>query len=76
MFFIIAQIPSDPPTSFYALSWIVLGAMATALVYVFRQWQAEKRNCTQNYLDTIEELMDALHGQLDNPDEVDITNVK
>lgn len=77
MFFmmLILQMPTDPPTSFYALSWIALGAMAAALVYVFRLLQAERRNCTQNYLDTIERLMAALHEQLDNPEDVDITGV-
>lgn len=70
------QMPTDPPTSFYALSWIALGAMAAALVYVYRQGQAERRNCTRRYLDTIDRLMEALHDQLDNPDDVDITDIK
>lgn len=76
MFLLLVQMPTDPPTSFYALSWIALGAMAAALVYVFRQWQAEKRNCTQRYIKTIDRLMAALHNQVDEPDEVDITDVK
>lgn len=76
MFMFLVQMPTDPPTTFYALSWIALGAMAAALVYVFRQWQTEKRNCTQQYLDIIDELMVALHNQLDEPEDVDITNVK
>lgn len=62
----LSQIPTDPPTSFYALSWIALGAMAAALVYVFRQWQAEKRNCTRYYLETIERLIGALDEQDEN----------
>lgn len=72
----LAQMPTDPPTSFYALSWIALGAMAAALVYVYRQGQAERRNCTQRYLKTIDRLMSALHAQLENPEDVDITDVK
>jgi hypothetical protein len=72
MFIFLGQLPTDPPTSFYALSWIALGAMAGALVYVFRQWQRERRNCTQKYIETIDRLMAALHDQLDNPENVDI----
>ncbi len=72
----LSQIPTDPPTSFIALQWLSLGALAGALVYVFRQWQFERKNCTQNYLNTIERLMEALHDQLDDPDEVDITDIK
>lgn len=70
------QMPTDPPTSFVALQWVSLGALASALVYVFRQWQIDRRNCTQNYLKTIDRLMQALHDQLDNPEDVDITDVK
>lgn len=73
LFFV--QMPTDPPTSFYALSWIALGAMAAALVYVYRQGQAERRNCTQRYIKTIDRLMTALHDQLDEPDDVDIRDV-
>lgn len=76
MLILLAQIPTDPPTSFYALSWIALGAMAAALAYVYRQGQAERRNCTQRYIKTIDRLLDALHDQLDDPDDVDITGVK
>ncbi len=71
----LAQMPTDPPTSFYALSWIALGAMAAALIYVVRAWQAEKKNCTDRYKNTIDRLMLALYGQLDDPDDVDITDV-
>lgn len=73
--FLLAQISADPPTSFYALSWIALGAMAAALVYVFRQWQAEKRNCTKQYLETIDRLMDALHDKEEEPFQLDINDV-
>lgn len=72
---ILTQMPTDPPTSFYALSWIALGAMAAALVYVFRHWQAEKKNCTDRYKQTIDRLLAALHDQLDDEHEVDITDV-
>lgn len=66
------QMPTDPPTSFYALSWIALGAMAAALVYVYRQGQAERRKRTERDEQTIDKLVAALHDQLDNPEEVDI----
>lgn len=72
---LIFQMPTDPPVSFYALSWIALGAMAAALVYVFRQWQRERKNCTDRYKKTIDRLMAAVYDQLDKPD-VDITDVK
>lgn len=73
---LLLQMPTDPPTSFAVLQWLSLGALSGALVYVFRQWQIERRNCTQNYLDTIDLLMAALHEQLDNPEDVDINDVK
>jgi hypothetical protein len=59
--FLLSQLPTDAPTSFIALNWIMTGALVAALVYVFRQWQSEKRNCTKQYLETIEKLMQALH---------------
>lgn len=70
---ILLQISTEPPDSFIALQWASLGAISAALVYVFRQWQIERKNCIQRYLETIDRLMAALHDQLDNPDDVDIT---
>lgn len=77
MFFMIfiEQMPTDPPTSFAALQWVMVGMLTAALVYVFRQWQAEKKNCTKQYLEIIDELMETLRVQNDNPEEVDITDV-
>lgn len=75
MFFLL-QLPTDPPPDFAALQWVALGAMAAALVYVFRLWQVEKRNCTQQYLDTIDQLMEALHDKEEEPTQLDITDVK
>lgn len=77
MFFmmILLQMPTDPPTSFVALQWLSLGALAGALVYVFRQWQIERKNCTDRYIKTIDRLMKALHDQLDDDHDVDITDV-
>lgn len=75
LLFLLSQMPTDPPTSFAALQWIALGALSGALVYIFRQWQNEKKNCTERYLETIDKLMEALHEQLDNPDSVDITDM-
>lgn len=63
--FLAHQMPSDPPTTLAAMNWVVIGGLVAALVYVFRAWQKEKRNCVQNYLDTIDELMTALHDQID-----------
>lgn len=73
---LLSQMPTDPPTSFIALQWVSLGALAGALVYVFRQWQRERKNCTDRYIKTIDRLMEALHDQLDNPEDVDINGVK
>ena len=75
LLFLLLQMPTDPPTSFAALQWIALGALSAALAYVFRLWQIEKKNCTERYLETIDKLMAALHNQLDNPEDVDITDV-
>lgn len=74
--FFLSQIPSDAPTSFAALQWVSLGMMAAALVYVFRAWQADKKNCTDRYKNTIDRLMAALHDQLEEPDDVDISDMK
>ena len=70
------QMPTDPPTTLAAFNWVVIGGLVAALVYVFRLWQTEKRNCTKQYLDTIDKLMDALHDQNENVDHVDINDVK
>jgi hypothetical protein len=65
--FLLLQMPTDAPTSFIALNWIMTGALVAALVYVFRQWQQEKKNCTQQYLDQIDRLMEALHDKPEEP---------
>lgn len=57
------QMPTDPPATLAAFNWVVIGGLVGALVYVFRLWQSEKRNCTKMYLETIDRLMEALHEQ-------------
>jgi hypothetical protein len=61
------QMPTDPPTDFIALNWVMTGALTAALIYVFRQWQKEKRNCTAQYLEQIDRLMEALHDKEEEP---------
>lgn len=79
MFFIfmmfLVQMPTDPPTTLAAFNWVVIGGLVGALVYVFRQWQRERKNCTDRYIATIDRLMGALHDQLDSPEDVDINGV-
>lgn len=70
------QMPGEAPTQFYVLSWLALGAMVAALVYVFRAWQADKKNCTDRYKSTIDRLLVALHDQLDDDNDIDINDVK
>ena len=70
------QMPTDPPATLAAFNWVVIGGLVAALVYVFRLWQAEKRNCTKQYLETIDALMDALHDKSEESFEVDINDVK
>lgn len=67
---ILAQMPTDPPATLAAFNWVVIGGLVAALVYVFRLWQTEKRNCTKQYLETIDKLMEALHesDESDMPD--------
>jgi hypothetical protein len=72
--FLLSQLPTDPPTTLAAMNWVVIGGLVGALVYVFRQWQKERRNCTQRYIETIDELMSALHDQLENPEVVDLSD--
>lgn len=64
--FLFLQMPSDPPTTLAAMNWIVIGGLVAALVYVFRAWQNEKRNCVQQDRETIERLLEALHEQVDD----------
>jgi uncharacterized integral membrane protein len=66
--FLILQLPTDPPATLAAFNWVVIGGLVAALVYVFRLWQLEKKNCTQRYIETIDKLMDALHDQVDDDD--------
>ena len=74
--FLILQLPAEAPDSFAALQWVTLGMMAAALVYVFRAWQADKKNCTERYKNTIDRLLVALHDQLDDGSDVDISDMK
>lgn len=69
------QMPTDPPTDFQALQWASLGALSAALVYVFRQWQVEKKNCTKQYLETIDRLMELLHDKEEEAFQLDISDV-
>ena len=69
------QMPTDPPATLAAFNWVVIGGLVAALVYVFRLWQAEKRNCTKQYLETIDALMDALHDKSEESVDLDITDV-
>jgi hypothetical protein len=77
MFFmmLIAQLPTDPPTNFIALNWVMTGALSAALIYVFRLWQREKKNCTAQYLKTIDLLMEALHDKEEEDFHLDINDV-
>lgn len=75
MFFLL-QLPTDPPASFAALQWVMVGMLTAALVYVFRQWQNEKKNCVNQDRETIDRLMAALHNQLESVDELDISDMK
>lgn len=74
--FLLLQIPTEPPTSFEALQWVMVGMLTAALVYVFRAWQKEKRNCTEQDRETIELLLAALKDQIEDNAQVDITDVK
>jgi hypothetical protein len=70
------QLPTDPPGTLAAFNWVVIGGLVAALVYVFRLWQTEKRNCTKQYLETIDKLMEALHNKEEVPyGELDISDV-
>lgn len=73
---LLSQMPTDPPATLAAFNWVVIGGLVAALVYVFRLWQTEKRNCTKQYLETIDKLMDALHDQNEEDFYVDINDVK
>ena len=65
-FILLLQMPTDPPTSFTALQWASLGDLSAALVYVFRQWQQERKNCKQEYLETIDKLIRAIEDEADS----------
>ena len=67
--------PTDPPATLAAFNWVVIGGLVAALIYVFRLWQTEKRNCTKQYLETIDKLMDALHDKSEEPFSLDINDV-
>jgi hypothetical protein len=73
--FLLSQLPTDPPTTLAAMNWVVIGGLVGALVYVFRLWQNEKKNCTKMYLETIDKLMDALHDQEEERAQLDINDV-
>ncbi len=57
------QLPLEPPTSFTALQWVVVITLASALVYVFRLWQVERKNCKAEYLATIDRLIRAIEDE-------------
>jgi hypothetical protein len=69
---LLSQMPTDPPATLAAFNWVVIGGLVAALVYVFRLWQTEKRNCTKQYLETIDKLMDALHDQEEVRSQLDV----
>jgi hypothetical protein len=73
MFLLLLQLPTEPPGSFEVLQWVMVGMLTTALVYVFRQCQKERRNCVQKDRETIERLLEALKDHV-HEDHLDITN--
>lgn len=62
----ISQLPNDAPDSFTALQWVMVLMLSGALVYVFRQWQQERKNCQARYLETIDKLLRAIEDEADS----------
>ena len=56
----LAQIPTDPPDSLLTLQWIVIIVLVSALVYIFKSWQSDRRECQEQRTELLEKTLTGL----------------
>ena len=57
---LLAQLPTDPPDSLQTLQWIVIGVLVAALVYIFKAWQSDRRECQDQRAELLEKTLTGL----------------
>ena len=55
-----AQLPTDPPDSLQTLQWVVIAVLASALVYIFKAWQSDRRECQDQRAELLEKTLTGL----------------
>ena len=53
-------IPADPPDNLQTLQWIIIAILLSALAYVFRAWQQDRKDCQDQRAELLEKTLLAL----------------
>ena len=53
-------IPAEPPDNLQTLQWIIIGLLVATLVYVFKAWQSDRRECQDQRAELLEKSLTAL----------------
>lgn len=41
------QIPADAPTTLPALQWVIIGVLATVIIYLYKSKETERKSCQE-----------------------------
>jgi hypothetical protein len=55
-----AQLPVDPPDSLQTLQWVVIAVLVSALIYIFKAWQSDRRECQDQRAELLEKTLTGL----------------
>ena len=55
-----AQMPTEPPDSLLTFQWIVIVALISALIYVFKAWQNDRKESQNQQTELLEKSLTAL----------------
>ena len=56
----LAQLPTEPPDSLRVLQWIIIVVLVSALVYIFKAWQSDRRECQDQRTELLEKTLTGL----------------
>ena len=55
-----AQLPVDPPDNVQTLQWVFIVVLVSALVYIFKAWQSDRRECQDQRAELLEKTLTGL----------------
>jgi uncharacterized membrane protein YqiK len=57
---LLLQLPTDPPDSLRVLQWVIILVLVSALVYIFKAWQSDRRECQDQRAELLEKTLTGL----------------